>query len=219
MDEHLSSHWDAIYESKEDGDLTWFQASSTVSLELIELANLPTEAAIVDVGGGVSRLIDGLLAAKFENITVVDVSGAAIEKSRARLGSKGDFIRWITGDILACPLETGSVDLWHDRAVFHFLLTASDRDKYITCIRSALKPGGFVVISTFGPDGPERCSGLQICRYNPQKLAASLGPEFVLLESKPENHVTPTGAIQAFTCCIFRFEPALSFRQQKQLPK
>ena len=157
----------------------------------------------MDVGGGASILVDRLLDLGFERVTVVDISGSAIHKARVRLGRRAERVRWIEADARSLRL-THHVDLWHDRAVFHFLTTAADQEGYLAGLRAAICPGGHVVMGTFGARGPEYCSGLPVVRYDPPALARRLGPDFELLRSLEKTHHTPSGVAQEYTHCLFR---------------
>jgi SAM-dependent methyltransferase len=157
----------------------------------------------VDVGGGASTLVDALLDRGFERLTVVDLAASALGAARARLGPRADRVTWLEADARELRLER-PVDLWHDRAVFHFLTEPADQDAYFSSLRAAVKPGGHVIIATFGPRGPEKCSGLPVERYGARRLSERLGPEFGLLRSLETVHTTPAGATQEFTYCLFR---------------
>jgi SAM-dependent methyltransferase len=175
-----------------------------MSLRLIAATGLAGSAPVIDVGGGASVLVDGLLEAGFTDVTVLDLSGAALAASRARLGRSAGSVRWIEADITRADLPPRSFDLWHDRAVFHFLTDRADRQAYLRVLRHALRPGASVVIATFAEDGPERCSGLPVRRYAPSQLHAELGDDFEWLASEREEHVTPGGVLQQFQYSLFR---------------
>ena len=161
------------------------------------------KSLIVDVGGGASLLVDRLLDAGYTDLKVVDVSSAALEVAQARLGERAAMVEWSVADARDLQL-TEKVDVWHDRAVFHFLIEEEDRVAYLESMRRAVRVGGHVVLATFGLGGPERCSGLSVERYDAQKLATVIGPEFALVQSLPKQHVTPSGATQEFTYAVFR---------------
>jgi SAM-dependent methyltransferase len=203
MDPRL--HWEKVYREKNPTEVSWFQADARISRELIELASPDRSAAIFDVGGGASTLVDGLLAGGYTHVTVLDVSGAALEIARKRLGTAAARVTWIEADILRADLAPQSVDVWHDRAVFHFLTDAVDRARYIAQVRSVLRPGGHVLMATFAEDGPTRCSGLDVVRYSPAQLQGELGDDFNMVESRREEHRTPSGAVQLFTWCLSRY--------------
>ena len=192
-----AAHWDRVYASKEDLDVSWFEPEPSVSLALPEAAGLKASSRIIDIGGGNSRLVDALLARDVAAISVLDVSSAAIERVRARLGDIGTRVNWIVGDV-AADLDVPAVDLWHDRAVFHFLTEPDDRAGYLRNLERAVVPGGSAVIATFAVDGPARCSGLPVVRYSPETLAVTLGPRFRRVESVAHVHHTPWGATQSF---------------------
>ena len=192
-----AAHWQKVYTTKGDRDLSWFQELPTVSLRLIEAAGLSLDTCVLDVGGGASRLVDTLLAKGVGCVCVLDIAAQALTRTQARLGPDGGRVKWIVADVTG-PWVAKPVDIWHDRAAFHFLTDASDRASYLAQLRRHLKPGGTAIIATFGPDGPEKCSGLPVVRYSPEALVAELGPGFALVESVPELHQTPSGKTQAF---------------------
>ena len=199
-------HWDRIYKSKAERDVSWFEAFPTVSLEMIEAIGVKPETCIVDVGGGESHLIDALLAEGLDCLAVLDVSHEALERARTRIGDASRLVTWIESDV------TGSwslkpMDIWHDRAVFHFLVDAQDRRRYLVHLRETLRVNGSAIIATFAPDGPETCSGLPVARYSPGALAAELGDEFTLIESRSHLHITPSGAAQSFQYSRFQLMP------------
>lgn len=200
------SHWEAVYREKADDAVSWFQPSATRSLALIEAAGTAHEEPLVDVGGGASRLVDGLLAAGYRDVSVLDISAAALERSRARLGPAAAAVHWLQADITTVELPA-RYRLWHDRAVFHFLVDAAPRAAYLERLERHLEPGGQAIIATFALDGPERCSGLPVQRYDEESLARTLGPNFRLLETMTERHATPAGAEQAFVYCRFLHAP------------
>lgn len=197
-------HWEGVYTSKATDAVSWYQAHAQRSLDMIEACGLDVHAPIIDVGGGASTLVDDLLARGFENLSVLDISEAALAASRARLGARSEAVTWHVADITRADLPQRAFALWHDRAVFHFLTEASDRDAYRATLHRALRPGGHVLIATFAEDGPTRCSGLPVCRYDAAGLAAELGPAFRLVGSTRELHRTPFATEQAFTFCHFQ---------------
>ncbi len=201
MNEHSKAHWEQVYARKATTAVSWFQEQAATSLRLIQATGLPVEASILDVGGGASVLVDDLLAAGYRDLTVLDLSGAALEAARARLGMHAEAVRWVEGDITRVELPAAAFDLWHDRAVFHFLTDPDDRRAYVRQLEHALKPGGHLVIATFAEDGPERCSDLPVMRYSATQLLAEFEPGFSLLHSEKEAHYTPGGAVQSFTYC------------------
>lgn len=192
-------HWDDVYTSKSDAELSWTQAEPTTSLELI--AEACSNGRVIDVGGGTSPLA-GLLLERGYAVTVLDISQAAIDRARRRLEKRAKGVGWVTGDVTAGP-ELGTFDLWHDRAVFHFLTAATDRAAYTALVVRTVPVGGHAVIATFALDGPEKCSGLQVRRYDGSTLAAELGPRFRLKKSVSELHQTPWAAPQSFQYSLF----------------
>ena len=197
-------HWEQIYGSKRPGELSWFQPTARLSLELIQRVAPGRAAAVLDVGGGASTLVDGLLAEGYRRVTVLDLAGAGLAQSRQRLGAASEQVTWLQADVLTASLPREGLDVWHDRAVFHFLTAAHDRQRYVEQVRHAMRPGGHVLVATFAHDGPSRCSGLDVARYSPDELHGEFGDEFRLLSSTKEDHVTPAGAHQAFIYCLCR---------------
>lgn len=201
--EDRKSHWQRVYATRAETEVSWFEADPAPSLEALERAGANRRSAVIDVGGGASRLIDRLIQDGYEDITVLDVSAAAIAAAKARLGDAAEQARWLVADATAWTPER-TYDIWHDRAAFHFLTDPADRAAYVERLIQALRPAGYAIIATFAPDGPERCSGLPIVRHDGQSLAAALGPAFELVETRRRDHVTPSGAIQRFQFSIFR---------------
>jgi len=199
-------HWDAVYAEKAEDAVSWFQTRPETSFALIRSTGIAKSEALIDVGGGASRLVDALLAEDFSDVTVLDVAAAALATSRARLGKDADKARWIAADITRWQ-PTRRYRLWHDRAVFHFLTEPADRLAYRRALESGLAPGGTAIIASFALDGPKRCSGLPVQRYAPETLAMELGPAFTLAVQRHEAHTTPAGKIQRFQYSVFRFEP------------
>jgi SAM-dependent methyltransferase len=195
-------HWERVYREKRENEVSWFQDKPLLSLELIQ-ANVPKAAHIIDIGGGASNLVDALLAEGYQHLTVLDLAAAALMKAKSRLGADAGRVRWIEADVTRW-LPDEVYDLWHDRAVFHFLVDAVDRSAYRRALMAGVKPGGMVIIATFAPDGPVKCSGLPVVRYSPQMLAAELGDQFKLVESRVQDHPTPAGAVQKFQFSRFR---------------
>ena len=196
-DPSLRSHWERVYAQKGEQEVSWFQEVPATSLRLVSATGVGRDARIVDVGGGASRLVDALLAAGYERLTVLDLAAPALERARQRLGPRASSVAWIAADVTAWEPE-GTFEVWHDRAVFHFLVRPEDRAAYRATLLRALSTGGHAVVATFAPDGPERCSGLPVARYDPESLARELGPELRLVESLREDHRTPGGAVQRF---------------------
>ncbi len=199
-------HWQKAYQGKPPERQSWHQATPAISLALIEAGGSETglgaESRIVDVGGGTSLLIDHLLDRGYRRISVLDIAPAPLELAQARLGDRAGGIEWFTADVTAWT-PPHRFDIWHDRAVFHFLTDATDRAAYVATLGRALAPEGQVVIATFSLDGPEKCSGLPVMRHGPDTLSAELGPGFTLLETRYEDHVTPAGGHQRFVYCRF----------------
>lgn len=193
-------HWEAVFREKREDEVSWFQERPRTSLDLLAKTGVPRDARIVDVGGGASRLVDALLEAGYRDVTVLDIAEAALAKARARVG---DRARWVASDVLAWSPET-TFDVWHDRAVFHFMVRPEERDAYRATMLRALRRGGHAIVATFAANGPEKCSGLPVQRYEPEELAAALGPELRLVEHLHEEHFTPAGKRQAFQ--FSRFE-------------
>lgn len=191
------SHWEGVYSSKSETQVSWFQEAAGPSLELLTYPGIDRRSAIVDIGGGVSRLVDALLERGHADLTVLDLSGAALKTAQQRLGAKAAPVRWIEADITRWTPER-TYDAWHDRAVLHFLTDEADRAAYVRALRNALRPGGLAVIATFALDGPEKCSGLPVQRYSPATLAELLKDGFSALDSRTETHRTPWGSEQRF---------------------
>jgi SAM-dependent methyltransferase len=202
-DPRRKAHWDTVYTTKREKGVSWYQDRATPSLELVALTGVSADAEIIDVGGGASRLVDSLLLANLGHVTVLDLSGAALDAARQRLGDKAACVKWLVADVTTWqPSQT--YDLWHDRAAFHFLTDRADQSAYAERLRTAVKPAGFVIIGTFAPDGPERCSGLPIVRHDAASLAALLGHGFELIDARRHEHTTPWGAVQRFQFATFR---------------
>jgi hypothetical protein len=199
------THWESIYRTRGERELSWFEEVPAVSLELIEAAGLSADTCIVDVGGGESRLVDELLARGLDCLAVLDVSHEALVHARARLGGAAQTVTWIEADVTG-EWSLKPMDIWHDRAVFHFLVDPADRRRYVSRLCETLKLHGNAIIATFGPGGPEKCSGLPVVRYTPDTLAAELGERFTLVESRSHQHTTPGGTIQSFQYSRLRRE-------------
>jgi len=198
-------HWEDVYRQKPDDSLSWFQPRPEISLELIHAASLPKTAAIIDVGGGVSRLVDYLLAEGYSDVTVLDIAEHALQKTRARLGDTANRAHWIAADVTRW-IPDRQYHLWHDRAVFHFLIDEMERAAYRKNLETALTNGGTAIIASFNLDGPERCSGLPVQRYSPQTLSAELGSRFRLIQHRSEAHHTPAGKVQQFQYSVFKYQ-------------
>lgn len=197
-------HWEQVYATKAATSVSWFQEHAEQSLRLIAGTGVPLTANIIDVGGGASTLVDDLLAKGYSGMTVLDLSAAALATARDRLGAAATRVRWIEGDIMATDLPGHAFDVWHDRAVFHFLTSPEQRDAYVRTVLRAVRPGGHVIVSTFAEDGPLQCSGLPVMRYDAQSLHAEFGPPFELVAHAREAHRTPSGGMQSFVYCYCR---------------
>jgi ubiquinone/menaquinone biosynthesis C-methylase UbiE len=197
-------HWESTYAAKAADRVSWFQPHAQRSLRLIEEAGAAPGEGLIDVGGGASTLVDDLLERGHSALSVLDVSAAALEVARVRLGEKARAVRWIEADITAAELPQQAYALWHDRAVFHFLTEAEQRRAYLANLLGALRPGGHLVVATFAEDGPALCSGLPVVRYSAARLQEAFGAAFTLLRSEDEAHRTPAGALQSFIYCYFR---------------
>ena len=198
------SHWDEVYATKAVDAVSWFETHADDSLRFLQKTGVNLTAAIVDVGGGASNFVDDLLAQCYKNVTVLDIAQQALLAAKTRLGARAAEVNWLVCDITKAEFEANSVDVWHDRAVFHFLTSATDRKAYINNMFHALKPNGHVIIATFAEDGPLKCSGLEIVRYSANSLQAELGELFELVASEKVLHHTPGGNLQQFNYCYFR---------------
>ena len=195
------AHWEGVYRAKAADEVSWFQPHAASSLRLIQDSGVGPEARIIDVGGGASVLVDDLIDAGYRHLTVLDLAESALATSRARLGVRAGSVEWIAGDILEADLPAGHYDVWHDRAVFHFLTEPADRARYVAQVLRSVKPGGHVIVAAFGPGGPLQCSGLDVVRYSPDTLHAAFGTPFRLLRHESEIHHTPAGREQEFVYC------------------
>jgi len=199
------AHWARIYETLAPTELSWYQEHLRLSLELIHSTGASKAAQIIDVGGGTSRLVDELLAEGYQHVTVLDIAGRALELARQRLGSRAAAVTWVEADITTVKLPRHCYyDVWHDRAVFHFLTQPDERRRYVDTMRHAVGSNGYVIVATFALEGPTRCSGLNVVRYSPASLADEFGADFELVKSTSELHRTPLGVEQAFLYCGFR---------------
>lgn len=196
------AHWQNIYREKSPLDVSWYQQEPRLSLDLIRRTGVSSNEAIIDVGGGASVLVDFLCNEGFSKVSVLDISGHALADAEKRLGNAGSKIEWIESDITNFS-PPHNYSLWHDRAVFHFLMDKSDREKYVSTLKQALRPEGHLIIAAFAIGGPKQCSGLDIVQYDSPKLKAELGNEFELVDEINEIHITPANKEQAFT--YFRF--------------
>ena len=200
-------HWENVYSTKPHDQVSWYRDHLDNSLQMILNTGVEKDAAIIDVGGGASVLVDDLLDVGHRDLTVLDLSAAALAAARTRLGRRADAVRWIEGDATSTPLPAGRYALWHDRAVFHFLTGAEERAAYVRQVLHAVRPGGHVIVATFAEDGPTECSGLPVLRYDAAHLHAEFGASFALLGHEREVHITPGGRDQAFVYCFCRRLP------------
>jgi trans-aconitate methyltransferase len=196
-------HWENVYATKGENEVSWFQENPTLSLELMTLVGATPRIAVIDVGGGASHLVDFLVEMGFRNVTVLDLSQNALAAAKARLGSWANHVEWVVADITTWEPQQ-VYDLWHDRAAFHFLTDEHDRAAYVVRLTKAVRPSGHAIIATFAPDGPERCSGLPVVRYDAESLGQALGGAFELVETRRHEHLTPWGSEQRYQFSIFR---------------
>ncbi len=197
-------HWEQVYVTKASDSVSWFQEHADQSLRFIHNTGLGTNAAIIDVGGGASNLVDDLVAEGYTDLTVLDLSSAALAVAKQRLGKQADAVHWMEGDITRAEFPEYRFDIWHDRAVFHFLTDPADRHAYVERVMHAVRPDGHVIVATFAADGPEKCSGLPVMRYQPEGLHAEFGDAFLLVAHEKEVHHTPFGTDQQFVYCYCR---------------
>jgi len=200
----MKTHWEHIYEKKGPTQVSWYQEHAQFSLQYIRNTGIQKTGHIIDVGGGASTLVDDLITDGFQRISVLDISGTALQLARQRLGTKANMINWIEADITRADLPHQAYDLWHDRAVFHFLTQPSDRQCYVDTVRNSLRKDGHLIVATFALDGPERCSGLEVVRYSSESLHGEFGKDFDLVDSINETHHTPFGTEQKFIYCYCR---------------
>lgn len=198
------THWEHLYSTKGQEKVGWYKPHLRMSLELIYQTGVNKEAKIIDIGGGASTLVDDLLDYGFNHITVLDLSSTALTLTRLRLGEQAKDVEWIEGDITRVSLPESYYDVWHDRAVFHFLISPMDRKKYVEIMRRSLKPRAHIIIATFSPEAPPQCSGLNVSRYSHEQLHAELGEELELKEYREELHITPGGVKQQYIYCYFQ---------------
>ena len=205
-DQLMSSkaHWEAIFRNAKSNEVSWYQPHLRLSMRLFTRAGVSVRSSVIDIGGGDSTLVDDLLAKGIQDVTVLDISPEALSRARERLGANAESVRWIEADVTRAQLPSSYFDVWHDRAVFHFLVNRQERAAYTRILGSALRPSGYVIVATFAHDGPTRCSGLPTVRYSPSELQAELGPLYELIEAEPENHRTPFGAEQRFVYCLLQ---------------
>ena len=196
------AHWNRVYATKAVDAVSWYASHLESSLRLIRESAADRDARIIDVGGGASTLVDDLLADGYRAVSVLDLADEALRAARERLGDRANEVTWITGDVTRVTLPERSIDVWHDRAVFHFLTDPADRARYVANVARSVKPGGRVIVATFGPQGPERCSGLEVVRYDADQLHGTFGARFTKLASFVETHHTPWGSEQQFVYCL-----------------
>ena len=206
LSESRQAHWENVYTKKGENEVSWFQEDPALSLELIAEVGTSPETAIIDIGGGASRLVDSLVAKGFQSVTVLDLSEAALKTAQARLGQGASPVRWLVADVTSWE-PSQEYDVWHDRAAFHFLTEEKDRAAYVARLRRALKVGGHAIIATFALEGPEMCSGLPVVRYDAASLGQTLGAEFKLGHTLRHEHATPWGSHQVFQFSVFRRDP------------
>jgi 2-polyprenyl-3-methyl-5-hydroxy-6-metoxy-1,4-benzoquinol methylase len=201
------THWDNVYRTRKADEVSWFRPHLEVSIELIEQAAPDRDAGIIDVGGGEATLVDDLLARGYRNVSVLDVSPTALAVARERVGAAGHRVSWLCGDVTTFAFAEHGYDVWHDRAVFHFLTDPQARAAYVRQASRAVKPGGHVIVATFGPEGPTKCSGLEVVRYDADAIHDEFGPGFAQVKHRTELHRTPAGAFQQFVYCLCKVVP------------
>jgi 2-polyprenyl-3-methyl-5-hydroxy-6-metoxy-1,4-benzoquinol methylase len=200
------AHWERVYKTKQFNQVSWYRPHLEVSLELISSAAPQHDAHIIDVGAGESTLVDDLLERGYRNLYAEDISSAAFDVAKKRLGANAQKVRWLVGDLRTVGLERHRFDVWHDRAVFHFRTGVEDRAAYVRQVAHAVKPHGHVIVATFGPQGPTQCSGLDVIRYDSDALHEEFGAAFRLIDHRMESHQTPMGTTQQFTYCLCRID-------------
>jgi 2-polyprenyl-3-methyl-5-hydroxy-6-metoxy-1,4-benzoquinol methylase len=202
----VKTHWEKVYTTKATDQVSWYRPHLETSLSLIERAAAGQSASLIDVGGGESTLVDDLLARGYQNVTVLDISQTAIDVTKNRLKELAERVQWMTADVTKTNLTSSAYDVWHDRAVFHFLTSMDQRAAYVSAVKHAVKQGGHVIVGAFGPEGPTKCSGLEVMRYDAESLHDQFGARFRLVESLKELHHTPFGTTQQFLYCYCRIE-------------
>jgi cyclopropane fatty-acyl-phospholipid synthase-like methyltransferase len=203
MENNYKQHWETVFLTKEENELSWFQPYPKTSMEFVEQLNLPKESRIIDIGGGDSHFVDALLEKGYRNITVLDISANAIARARKRLGERAEQVKWITTDIVDFePAE--QYDLWHDRAAFHFLKSDEDINKYVSIAEEAIRSKGYLILGTFSTDAPQKCSGLEIRQYSETSMSARFKLSFNRIKCLKEDHSTPSQKLQNFLFCSFR---------------
>ena len=196
------THWEKVYRTRKPEEVSWYRRHLEISLGLIQQVAPRADASIIDVGGGESTLVDDLLARGYRRVSVLDISSTALDVAKRRLGPRASEVDWLCGDVTSIALDEHRYDVWHDRAVFHFLTAPQDRAAYVRQVGRAVKPGGHVIVAAFGPEGPSRCSGLEVVRYDADELHAQFGAQFRLVEHLTELHHTPGGVTQQFVYCL-----------------
>lgn len=204
MGSKSKAHWEHIYKSKGVREVSWFQEHAAQSIDLIRKTGVSLGAKIIDVGGGASTLVDDLIDQGYSELTVLDISGTALRRSQGRLGKRASLVTWLESDITRAELKPNIYDLWHDRAVFHFLTNETDRAQYVRAVRRSVKTGGHIIVASFGLKGPEKCSGLNIVRYDAESMHREFGNDFELADTTTEVHHTPFGTDQQFIYCYCR---------------
>jgi len=197
-------HWERVYSTRMAEKLGWYKPQLDTSIAWLESLGLAKSARIIDVGGGASTLVDDLIDAGYESLTVLDIADSALAVSKKRLGRQSELVMWLSGDITSYRLPAAHFDLWHDRAVFHFLTNSAEQQAYLDNLLTSLRPGGYVIIGVFAPEAPPKCSGLPVVRYSHEELADRLGPAFELQRHQKELHVTPGGVEQMYLYCLFK---------------
>jgi ubiquinone/menaquinone biosynthesis C-methylase UbiE len=200
-----SQHWDQVYQTKAEAEVSWFEVEPATSLDLIRSV-LPAGGSVIDIGSGASHLVDHLLEQTTGSITLLDVSAVALQKVKERLGANAERVHWIVGDVTQIE-QLPTCDVWHDRAVFHFLTSADDRRRYIELAVRTIAANGYLIVGVFAPDGPAKCSGLEVCRYDAAGLASEFGKTFCLLRTESVRHTTPAGKSQSFCFAVFQHRP------------
>lgn len=198
-----AAHWNHVYATKQDDEVSWYEPKPEHSLQLVDTALAEGARSLIDIGGGTSRLVDTLIDRDLDRLAVLDVSEMALVQARERLGARANEVQWISGDVTELS-SVGEFDIWHDRAVFHFLITEADRERYQDLAAKTVPSGGYMIMATFGPEGPIRCSGLDVRRYDRALLSTELGVEFILVRDEIVDHRAPAGRRQQFTYAMFR---------------
>ena len=206
MSRNVETHWDTVYRTKAPEAVSWYRPHLDRSIDLIQRVAPDSSASIIDVGGGESTLVDDLLAKGYRNVSVLDISPTAVEVARKRVGELARYVTWLVADVTQVALPSHCYDVWHDRAVFHFLITDEERTAYVQRVAASMKLGGHVIVATFGPEGPTKCSGLDVVRYDAESLHAEFGRHFRLMESATELHQTPFGTTQQVLYCLCKVE-------------